>query len=78
MSRCKAGKPRCLIASSSPFGITNRLENSRPGQDDESFPCRKNPSDCGGSLSRLEMRIQRTSIWTPNYSNSSFSSRVRD
>src|SRR5207237_605372 len=22
MSRCKAGRPRCLIASSSPFGIT--------------------------------------------------------
>jgi hypothetical protein len=33
MSRCKAGKPRCLIASSSPFGITNRPENNRLGRE---------------------------------------------
>src|SRR5881227_3410959 len=33
-----------------------------------SFPWRKKPSDCGGSFSRLESRIQRTSIGTPNSS----------
>ena len=73
MSRCKAGKPALFDRVELAFWDNKTdLKIIASVEEHEQFPVSKNPSDWGGSFSRLEIRIQSTSIGAPNSWISSF------